>query len=1323
MSSSSIGLGDGVTLTATVTGTSAPTGSVIFTAQQSGGSLLNLGTSTLSATSGTQSQATFVENGFQGGSYTVVANYRSDNSPSFSNSTSAGQLLTVASVVLHNTTMTLSANPSTVNDGDTANFVATVTENDGGGIVPTGTVTFHAQQNGTDAFLGSANLDGTGTATLSSGPWLAGTYTVIASYEGDQFDHASGAQLTLAVGAGAGHPAETTTVVIASPTAIHTGDSTTFDAAVTQVGTHLPPPAGDAVEFRANGIFLGQTDLDANGHAILTVGGWLSGTYTIEADYVGDIFNQGSSGSVTLSVTDPLPTTTTYTGDTSAVYGGQTTLKANLIDATTGLPLVNQTVAISVNSGQPGALACSGTTDLTGQVSCTTTMTLLPGSYPIAAAFAGQGGYLPSGDNETMVVSPLHTTTTAGNVSTTTGSPTTLTGHLVDQYGNPLPAGTSVTLSIAGHSEICTGTTDASGNVSCVITPSENTGSYTINATFAGILESDNATPIYLGSLGVGTMTIVSGIPTLLPYNGDTTVQQGASAHISFILKNKNTNAVLPNQAVTVTFDGQTFNLTSDGSGVVQTNHVVNDPAGSNLPATASFGGSSPYLGSSGSGNVFVTSPTTLTYTGPSMVTEGSNSGKTLISFVLKDGAGNVLPNQKVSLAFGSQSCSNLTTDATGSVSCLVTTPAPGTAGGYTPTASYAKTTNYGASTGAGSFIVIAPTTLTYTGDTTATRGGTTTLKGLLKDGFTGGVLAGQPITWTLGTGATAQTCTATTDATGLASCTVTNTQLPSATPYPVAGSFGGSTYYLQSAATGNLTVSTSPLTVTADNKSMTQGGTVPPLTYSVTGFVSGDTLGTSDVTGTAVCTTTATSLSAIGVYPITCTVGSFESTNYTFRFVAGQISVLPASMGCGTTGHCESLLADPSPAQGAQVTPGQTMTIAYMDDSPIGDGTKYKKPSVSLNGQLLPLTVTSTSGYPQNYVDTWGGSTSTAYESLLTFQVPAGLANGQYSFLVTIFDGDGDGDQWAWNVGVGMLGQGGGGGGTGIATAMTLTAPATIIAGSSVTLTGTLKAANKGVAAESVSLGVSYDDFPNSNVSCTATTNAQGVATCSVTPTQLGTADVTAKFLGDSKYGSSSDADDTTVVAGTPTSLTVRNLAAMVQVNKATAVSATLLSKGAPFANANVTFTIGTATCTAKTNAQGLASCNITPSSLGAQTLTVSFAGDATHAGSSASQATTVVTTFSTALSVTTVPALHYNKAAAIVVTLTSNGGPVANQKITITLGGVTASANTNAQGVATINITPKVAGAATLSVSYSGDGTCGAATTVSQTVTVSAT
>src|SRR5262249_36623580 len=95
------------------------------------------------------------------------------------------------------------------------------------------------------------------------------------------------------------------------------------------------------------------------------------------------------------------------------------------------------------------------------------------------------------------------------------------------------------------------------------------------------------------------------------------------------------------------------------------------------------------------------------------------------------------------------------------------------------------------------------------------------------------------------------------------------------------------------------IVVTKAPLTVTADHKSRLFGASNPPLTATLSGFVLGQSLATSDVTGSASCTTTAAAFSPRGDYPITCTVGGLSSTNYSFGpFVASTLTVT-------TTGPC----------------------------------------------------------------------------------------------------------------------------------------------------------------------------------------------------------------------------------------------------------------------------------------------------------------------------------------------------------------------------------------------------------------------------------
>jgi hypothetical protein len=80
-------------------------------------------------------------------------------------------------------------------------------------------------------------------------------------------------------------------------------------------------------------------------------------------------------------------------------------------------------------------------------------------------------------------------------------------------------------------------------------------------------------------------------------------------------------------------------------------------------------------------------------------------------------------------------------------------------------------------------------------------------------------------------------------------------------------------------------------LTVTARNLSRAFGSLNPTFTYSVTGFVNGDTA--SVLTGVPSFTTTAVGTSPQGTYPITITQGTLAAANYTFQFVNGALIVL----------------------------------------------------------------------------------------------------------------------------------------------------------------------------------------------------------------------------------------------------------------------------------------------------------------------------------------------------------------------------------------------------------------------------------------------
>jgi Ca2+-binding RTX toxin-like protein len=110
---------------------------------------------------------------------------------------------------------------------------------------------------------------------------------------------------------------------------------------------------------------------------------------------------------------------------------------------------------------------------------------------------------------------------------------------------------------------------------------------------------------------------------------------------------------------------------------------------------------------------------------------------------------------------------------------------------------------------------------------------------------------------------------------------------------YPFTASFAGSsTYpeYLTATAAGTFTISQDTLTVAASAETKVYGSLNPALAYTFSGFVNNEN--SSVVTGAPSLTTTATTTSNVGVYPINVAVGSLGATNYMFAFTGGTLTV-----------------------------------------------------------------------------------------------------------------------------------------------------------------------------------------------------------------------------------------------------------------------------------------------------------------------------------------------------------------------------------------------------------------------------------------------
>jgi len=155
-------------------------------------------------------------------------------------------------------------------------------------------------------------------------------------------------------------------------------------------------------------------------------------------------------------------------------------------------------------------------------------------------------------------------------------------------------------------------------------------------------------------------------------------------------------------------------------------------------------------------------------------------------------------------------------------------------------------------------------------------------------------------VTWTAPAAITYGTALTATQLDATASVPGTFVYSPAAGQVPVAGSqtlsvtftpTDATDYNTPAAQTIQLTVNTAAFNVTCPNVGMTFGSSVPGLPAVVTGEVAGDGI-------TASCSTTATSSSPVGSYPITGTLKDPNSklSNYTVTITPGTLTVSKAT-------------------------------------------------------------------------------------------------------------------------------------------------------------------------------------------------------------------------------------------------------------------------------------------------------------------------------------------------------------------------------------------------------------------------------------------
>jgi len=219
---------------------------------------------------------------------------------------------------------------------------------------------------------------------------------------------------------------------------------------------------------------------------------------------------------------------------------------------------------------------------------------------------------------------------------------------------------------------------------------------------------------------------------------------------------------------------------------------------------------------------------------------------------------------------------------------------------------------------------------------------------------------------------------------------------------FPSQGNFNASS------ASGSIYVAPASLTITANNATKLLNALNPsPFSATYSGFVSAE--GPSVLSGTLSCTTTATTSSSVGSYPITCSGQS--STNYSINYVPGALKILYASAGpCdGNVGH---QILQPINADGSSVwKQGSTVPAIFRvcDANGVSVGTMGVVSAFTLY-QITAGTVTSVDESPTSTnADTafrWDPTGLQWIYNISTKVAPVNGANATYFFRIDLNDG-----------------------------------------------------------------------------------------------------------------------------------------------------------------------------------------------------------------------------------------------------------------------------------------------------------------------------
>ncbi|UFU02983.1 Ig-like domain repeat protein [Ruania suaedae] len=1046
-------------------------------------------------------------------------------------------------------------------------------------------------------------------------------------------------------------------------------------------GTLYPAPSGGVS-------YVGLVTADpANGDLEVANSGTF--TYTPDAGYTGpDSFSYclsidgaaciSGTSAVTASVTvtpNDIVTTTTLTGETSLRFGESLALTAT-VDPTPGGGIVAFSEGGAVCADQP----VSG-----GTASCTIAQPTV-GSHSYSAQYSGSGLYLPSSDNLEVTVSKAQSALAyTGPNTATVGEPLELamllTSPTLDLNGE------NVSLSFDGQN--CSGAVDDDSSFSCTVTPSSAGpvelaltygGSPTVEAateigdiqvarqTSTTTLTVDDDTPVWgeavmftaavpgsatgtvafsteYGPLtGCGSVVVSNGAANCstafdvgdhevtATYSGDATFDGSSDTIAIEALRRLTTLAYTGPQSGTV---GEEFTATAlltqgdaplpgidvaftlagsgsadciaatDEDGIASCELTV--PAAGPIALEITQAGTALYQPNSITEQLQVgAAATTTTLTGTEQVVVGGTASLTA-TVSPTDGDGTVTLTAGEDTIDGCEEIALTDVEGVWTAECTTATLPVGE---NEIVATYSGTPDYLASSDTTTVEVLrAPATLTYTGDVTGVVGQPLVVSADLDVDFAGSptALDGVELTFTFD----GETCVGTADADGVAECTFIPTAAQTSL---VSVSFAGTTDITPAQTSEPVTIAAAPTTTEISGPEA--GEFTEPLTFTaqvaptdgagtVTFTAGGDViegceeLALTDVEGTW---TTECTTSVLPVGETTVTVSYTGTADYETSEDSTVVTVAPAPTAL-------SLEAPETVIVGEEVAVTATLTND-VDGSALADA---------------PLTFT------------WAGEeclATTGAEGIATCGFDAATVAQSGDVQVT-YAGSEDFEPGSASAVVDVQPA---------ATETTLTATPSGAFPAPATLVATVSPTD---GAGTVTFTAGGEPIAECAEVTLTETDEGWIATCAAAPAGAGPQEYGAEFSGTADYlpstgTATADLDKAPTVlaglgpdeaiAGEP--VTVSALLSLPEATTAAGersrfaiapISSEVIGADADVTGLEVVFAVGEATCTATTDDDGLAECELTVAEAGEAELVATFAGTDDLAASSATVTLTV--------------------------------------------------------------------------------------------------